>query len=85
MILSENEDFVGNADFLVINPGETESCVEIVITDDTIPESSETFSIDFTFELPPGMTPVPPVSTMVTIVDNDIGELYLLVCLYMFI
>ena len=73
---AENEDFISNTDSLVISPGETESCVEIIITDDKSPESSETFSIDFTFDLPPDTTPIPPVSSMVTIVDNDVCELY---------
>ena len=73
---AENEDFISNTDSLVISPGETESCVEIIITDDKSPESSETFSIDFTFDLPPDTTPIPPISSMVTIVDNDVCELY---------
>ena len=82
---TENEDFISIADSVVLNPGETESCFEITITDDSSPEPSETFSINFSFSLPPDTPAVPSISSMVTIIDNDVGMLNLcdriLVCI----
>ena len=58
---------------VVLRPGVSQACVEVTVRDDSDPESPETFSIEFSFDLPPNAPPVPPISTMVTIIDNDMG------------
>ena len=75
MCHAEIEDFIGGSATVQFNPGESEACFEIIITDDSNPESPETFAIDFSFSLPPDMPGnIPSVSSMVTIIDNDVGK-----------
>ena len=57
LTLTEDEDFISNTDSLIFNPGMTQSCFEILITDDANPESSEAFTIDLSFnQLPDAPT-----------------------------
>lgn len=71
LCLTEGEDFTTTPDnTLTINPGQTQSCFSIEITDDSDPENIEAFSISFSF---PGMPSITPVSSMVTILDDDVG------------
>ena len=71
---AENVDFASSSDSIDFQPGDTKSCVEIAITDDMNQESNEPFSIDFSFSLPPGTPVPPPITAMVTIVDNDMSK-----------
>ena len=68
---AEGEDFSGTSGNITLAPGNTELCVNIPITDDKNIEPPESFAVTFMFmEVPPGTTSPPPISAMVTIIDN---------------
>lgn len=73
LLFTVNDDFTSNTGTLRFRTGDSESCIEISITDDANLESNELFSIDFSFSLPPNTPVVPSISAVVTIVDNDVG------------
>ena len=80
LTLTEGEDFISITDSLIFNPGMTQSCFEILITNDANPESSEAFTIDLSFNQLPDAPVIPPVSIMVTIIDTDQGIPVVICC-----
>ena len=58
-------------------PGDSESCVEVLITDDANIELNEVFIIELSFNSLPNVTSpdIPSITTTVTIIDNDMGML----------
>ena len=67
-------DYIFQSDQLVFAPGETTKLVQVVLTDDTVSESTEGFSLDLFSAV---NATIPQRLTSATILDNDgAGSLY---------
>lgn len=70
-LLTEGEDYSGTTGTITLDAGNTELCATVPIIDDMNIEPPESFLITFSYVMvPPGTTSPPPISAMVTIIDN---------------
>ena len=75
LLSTANEDFASKTNSFEFLPGDSESCVEVLITDDPNIELNEVFIIELSFAPNVPSPNIPPITTTITIVDNDMGML----------
>lgn len=71
VIITDGSDFVADSFLLVFDPSSpTEMCVNVDLLDDSISESTESFSVVFSSAPPLGVLYVAPQTTSIIITDD---------------